>query len=111
MPRVVLVQDHEEGRHDQEEDVGGRVDELGDVGGEGVVVLTPVDGTRAPLQVSPHLGSLTRQSSLTTAPTRAWSHRAEHINSTDLWKAFIYRSALESIQIGCSYEIEGRILE
>ena len=55
MPRVVLVQDHEEGRHDQEEDVGGCVDELGDVGGEGVVVLTPVDGTRAPLQVSPHL--------------------------------------------------------
>ena len=54
VPRVVPVQDHEEGRHDQEEDVGGRVDELGDVGGEGVVILTPVDGTGAALQVSPH---------------------------------------------------------
>ena len=51
---VVLVEDHEEGRHDQEENVGGGVDELGDVGGEGVVVLTPVDGTRAALQVLPH---------------------------------------------------------
>lgn len=55
------------------------------------------------------LRSLTRQSSLTTDGTRAWSHKAEHISSTDLWKAFIYWSALESIRIGCSYEIEGRI--
>ena len=57
VPRVVPVQHHEEGRHDQEEDVGGRVDELGDVGGEGVVILTPVDGAGAALQVSPHHGS------------------------------------------------------
>ena len=55
MPGVVLVQDHEEGRHDEEQDVGGGVDELGDVRGEGVVVLAPVDGTRAPLQMPPHL--------------------------------------------------------
>ena len=55
MPGVVLVQDHEEGRHDEEQDVGGGVDELGDVRGEGVVVLTPVNGTRAPLQMPPHL--------------------------------------------------------
>ena len=55
VPGVVLVQDHEEGRHDEEQDVGGGVDELGDVRGEGVVVLAPVDGTRAPLQMPPHL--------------------------------------------------------
>ena len=57
VPRVVPVEDHEEGRHHQEEDVGGGVDKLRDVGGEAVVVLAPVDGAGAPLQVSPHLRS------------------------------------------------------
>ena len=71
VPGVVPVQDHEEGRHDQEQDVGGGVDELGNVRGEGVVVLAPVDGTRAPLQVSPHLGSHPAE----FTDTCAWSHR------------------------------------
>ena len=57
---VVAVEEHEEGRHHEEEHVGGGVDELGNVRGEGVVVLAPVDGAGAALQVSPHLpGSLT----------------------------------------------------
>ena len=52
---VVSVQQHEEGRHHEEEHVGGGVDELGDVRGEGVVILAPVDGARPTLQVPPHL--------------------------------------------------------
>ena len=90
MPGVVPVQDHEEGRHDQEEDVGGGVDELGDVGGEGVVVLAPVDGTRAPLQVSPHLGSHSAE----FTDTCAWSHRDGDITcSHSLEQSLINRSA------------------
>ena len=52
---VVAVEEHEEGRHHEEEHVGGGVDELGDVRGEGVVLLAPVDGARPALQVPPHL--------------------------------------------------------
>ena len=55
---VVLVKHHQEGRHHEEEYVGDCVDELRDVGGEGVVLLTPVNGTGAPLQVTPHAGVL-----------------------------------------------------
>ena len=57
VPGVLPVEEHEEGRHDEEEDVGDGVDELRDVGGEGVVLLTPVNGTRAPLQMTPHADS------------------------------------------------------
>lgn len=52
--RVLLVQDHQEGGHDEEEHIGDGVDELCDVRREGVVVLTPVYGTGPPLQMAPH---------------------------------------------------------
>ena len=54
VPGVIPVEDHQEGRHDEEQHVRDGVDELGDVRGEGVVVLTPVYGTGAPLQMAPH---------------------------------------------------------
>ena len=54
VPGVLLVQDHQEGRHNEEQDVGDGVDELCDVRREGVVVLTPVYGAGAPLQMAPH---------------------------------------------------------
>ena len=59
VPGVVLVQEHQEGRHHQEKHVGDGVDELRDVGREGVVVLAPVDGTGPSLEVSPHSPGLT----------------------------------------------------
>ena len=65
---VVSVQQHEEGRHHEEEHVGGGVDELGDVRGEGVVLLAPVDGARPTLQVPPHLPP----SSLVHLKQREW---------------------------------------
>ena len=75
----------------QEEDVGGGVDELGDVRGEGVVVLTPVDGTRAPLQVPPHPGSHSAE----FTDTCAWSHRDGDITcSHSFEQSLINRSAL-----------------
>jgi len=49
--RVGLVQVHEERRHDEEERVGHRVEELGDYGGEGVVLLTPVHGRAAAVEM------------------------------------------------------------
>ena len=54
VPGVVLVQEHQEGRHHEEEDIGDGVDELRNVGREGVVLLAPVDRTGASLQVFPH---------------------------------------------------------
>ena len=65
---VVSVQQHEEGRHHEEEHVGGGVDELRDVRGEGVVLLAPVDGARPTLQVPPHLPP----SSLVHLKQREW---------------------------------------
>ena len=53
--RVLLVQDHQEGGHDEEEHIGDGVDKLGDVGREGVIVLTPVYRAGAPLQMAPHV--------------------------------------------------------
>ena len=57
VPGVLLVEDHQEGRHNEEQHVGDGVDELCDVGREGVVVLTPVYRARAPLQMAPHTRS------------------------------------------------------
>ena len=57
VPGVLLVEEHEEGRHDEEEDIRDGVDELRDVGGEGVVLLTPVYGAGASLQMTPHADS------------------------------------------------------
>ena len=54
LPGVLLVQEHQEGRHYEEQHVGDGVDELRDVRGEGVVVLTPVYRAGAPLQMAPH---------------------------------------------------------
>ena len=68
VPGVLPVKEHEEGRHDEEEDVGDGVDELRDVGGEGVVLLAPVDGARPTLQVPPHLPP----SSLVHLKQREW---------------------------------------
>ena len=68
MSGVVSVQQHEEGRHHEEEHVGGGVDELRDVRGEGVVILAPVDGARPTLQVPPHLPP----SSLVHLKQREW---------------------------------------
>ena len=51
---IVSVKMNEEGRHYEEEDVGHGVDELSNVGGEGVVVLTPVNRTGPPANVTPH---------------------------------------------------------
>ena len=45
MPGIVPVEMHQEGRHDEEEKIRHRVDELSDVGGERVILLAPVDGT------------------------------------------------------------------
>ena len=47
---------NEEGRDDDEEDVGEGVDKLCNIRREGVVVLTPVDRTGAPLSVDPLQG-------------------------------------------------------
>ena len=55
MSCIVPVKMHEEGRHDEEENVGDSVDELSNVGGEGVVLLTPVDRAGPPVKVAPHL--------------------------------------------------------
>ena len=41
--RVVSVEDHEEGGHDKEENIGDSVDELCHVGSVGVVVLAPIN--------------------------------------------------------------------
>ena len=71
VPGVLLVQDHQEGRHDEEEHIGDGVDELCDVGREGVVVLTPVYRTGAPLQMAPHTGS--QSDSLATVTSHIWS--------------------------------------
>ena len=54
VPGIVSVKMNEEGRHYKEEDVGHGVDELSNVGGEGVVVLAPVDGTGPSGNVTPH---------------------------------------------------------
>ena len=48
MSSIWLVEVDEEGRDDDEEDVGEGVDKLCNVGGEGVVVLAPVHGAGAP---------------------------------------------------------------
>ena len=48
------VQEHEEGRHDQEDEVGDSVEELGDERREGVVLLAPVHGGAAPVQMAEH---------------------------------------------------------
>ena len=71
VPGVLPVEEHQEGRHDEEEDVGDGVDELRDVRGEGVVVLTPVYRTGAPLQMAPHTGS--QSDSLATVTSHIWS--------------------------------------
>ena len=55
VPGVLLVEEHQEGRHDEEQHVGDGVDKLGDVGREGVIVLTPVYRAGAPLQMAPHV--------------------------------------------------------
>ena len=55
MSCIVPVKMHEEGRHDEEENVGDSVDELSNVGGEGVVLLAPVDRAGPPVKVAPHL--------------------------------------------------------
>ena len=44
---------HEEGREDEEEDVGECVDKLCNVGGEGVVLLAPVHRARPTVCVLP----------------------------------------------------------
>ena len=44
---------YEEGREDEEEYVGEGVDKLCNVGGEGIVLLTPVHRTRASVSVLP----------------------------------------------------------
>ena len=45
------MQVHEEGRHDEEQRVGDGVEEFGDDGRERVVLLAPVHGRGAPVQV------------------------------------------------------------
>ena len=51
---VVPVEDHEEGGHDKEENIGDSVDELCHVWSVGVVVLAPINGRRSSLQMFPH---------------------------------------------------------
>ena len=58
MSSIVPMKMHEEGRHDEEENVGDSVDELCNVGGEGVVLLTPVNRAGPPVKVAPHLNSV-----------------------------------------------------
>ena len=53
LTRVRLVEVHEEGWHDEEERVGDRVEELGDEGAEGVVLLAPVHRRAPPQKVVP----------------------------------------------------------
>ena len=48
------MQEHEEGRHDQEDEVGHGVEELGDERGEGVVLLAPVHGRAPPAHRQRH---------------------------------------------------------
>lgn len=66
---------HEEGRHDEEEGVGHRVEELRDKGRELVVVLAPVHRGAAPAQMlaqhrhgqlSEKVVSLTKQAGIET---------------------------------------------
>ena len=45
---------HEEGRHDEEEEVGHGVDELSNVGRESIVLLAPVNGAGSSVKVAPH---------------------------------------------------------
>ena len=47
----------EEGGHDEEEDVGDSVDELSNVGREGIVLLTPVHRTGPPVSVAPPIST------------------------------------------------------
>ena len=49
---------HEEGRHDEEEKVGHGVDELSNIGREGVVLLAPVNGAGPWVEVVPHTRSI-----------------------------------------------------
>ena len=51
---IVPVKIHEEGRHDEEEEVGHGVDELSNVGRESIVFLTPVNGAGSSVEVAPH---------------------------------------------------------
>ena len=53
MPGVGLVKMYEEGREDEEENIGEGVDKLCNVGREGVVVFTPVNRTGATHGVLP----------------------------------------------------------
>ena len=39
VPGVLLVQDHQEGRHNEEQHVGDGINKLSNVWGEGVIVL------------------------------------------------------------------------
>ena len=57
---------HEEGRHDEEEKVRHGVDELSNVGREGVVLLTPVNGAGPWVEVAPHARSMITVHSLST---------------------------------------------
>ena len=51
---IVPVKIHEEGRHDEEEEVGHGVDELSNVGRESVVLLAPVNWAGPSVEVTPH---------------------------------------------------------
>ena len=73
--RVLPVQDHQERRHNEEEDIGDGVDELRDVRGEGVVVLTPVYRAGAPLQMAPHAHNHSTVSQLTSG-LQVWKTQA-----------------------------------
>ena len=53
MPGIGLVEMNEEGRDDDEEDVGEGVDKLCNIRREGVVVLTPVHRAGAPGSMRP----------------------------------------------------------
>ena len=53
MPGIRLVKIHEEGREDEEENVGECVDKLCNVRRDGVVFLTPVYGRGTTLGVLP----------------------------------------------------------
>ena len=66
MAGIIPVKIHEEGRHDEEEKVGHGVDELSNVGREGVVLLTPVDGAGPWVEVAPHYRSIITAHSLPT---------------------------------------------
>ena len=58
MPGIVLVEMHQEGRHDEEEKIRHSVDELSDVGGESVILLAPVNWTGPSVKVAQHCKGL-----------------------------------------------------